>query len=915
MLRRSFYSIFLFFTIFCLTGLASGPLSSEALQKLHPYFQKVLAHAYSSLNLNLPQPEASILANSAGQPLYPAIIYLQDSREVREQGVHLNSVYDNFVTAQLTPAQMLKLVPLKSVRYIDRGTRNRPVLNVSVPQTGAYLVHNGAINGVAYEGESAIVFVYDSGIDWKHLAFRDPGDTTKSRILAIWDQTLTPQGSEHSPTGFNYGVEYTQAEINNELDGTPANFVRTEDIEGHGTHVTGIAAGNAAYSELYIGVAPKADIIMVKGGDASFSEAQAIDGLTYAQNKSTEFGEPVAVNWSFGSQVGPHDGTLPYEIAANQFSQQPGRVVSIAAGNEGADNIHVSGSIASGSSVVFQMDVPGYTPSSSANNDEFLLDIWYNGTETVTATVKSPNNISLEMGPGNSGTGPNSSDGTIDLANVTSTINGQKNIFLDVYDANASTPPASGTWTLTLSGASGTIAYDGWLGLNTVGNATVTVAGGNNNKTVGMPATAQQPVAVGSYVTKWYWSPYSGGVVTYDPSTYGIDAISNFSSIGPTRDNRQKPDIAAPGQGIAAPKSNLSSPNPSFVLAGQEYVIEQGTSMAAPHITGTAALFLGNNPSLTSADFKTAITGNTDTDLFTGTVPNYVWGYGKLDVFKSLYKTVTGSQSQRTILAYEKNLSQSFNPAPSRLLALRFTPTFSGRVTGMFLRLGQITGSGPLHCAVYTNTSGSLAGIPGTMLGKTVDVPFERFILGSYNYIDLMGAEVDVMGGTDYQLVVSWDNASDNLIFMGGNQSVSEHRSSINKSGTWYNLGDPASGTTALDLSLRIEVTDAAGLNAIASSVVQKAETFELFQNFPNPFNPATKIRYWVPEHGKITLTVFDILGKKVKTLVNREQPAGEYEVNWDGTDERQNKASTGVYFYRLGNGQQIVTRKMLLIR
>ena len=916
MLRKSSFLIYLNLMIFYFTGIASEPANTLLLQKLHPYFQKVLAHAYPALKLDLPEPKASAVRfNPAGEPLYPAIIYSQDAQELQQQGIHLNSVYSKFATAQLTPAQILKLVSLKSVHYIDRGVENKPVLNVSVPQTGVYLVHNGAINGVPYQGENAIVLIHDSGIDWKHLAFRDPTDTTRSRILAIWDQTLTPTGSEHSPSGFNYGVEYTQAQIDNELDGSPANFVRTRDNEGHGTHVAGIAAGNAAYSGLYIGMAPKADIIVVKGGDGSLNEAGIIDGLTYAANKSVQFSEPVAVNWSFGTQMGPHDGTLPEEVAANQFSQQPGRIISVAAGNEGADNIHIDGTITAGGSAVIQIDVPGYTPNPSANDDEFTLDIWYDGSETVTATVNSPNNINFTMNPGNHGISGDNSDGTIELWNITSSINGQKNIVLDVYDANANQPPAQGSWTLTLSNASASIAYDGWLATATVGNATATVVNGNNNKTVGMPGTANQPVTVASYVTKWFWSPYTGGILTYNTNIYGIDAISDFSSIGPTRDNRQKPEIAAPGEGIAAPLSRWSSPNTAFVLPGEKYLIEQGTSMAAPHITGTAALFLGNDPGLTVTDFKTAITENAATDIFTGTVPNYVWGYGKLAVFNSLYHTITQNQAQRVILAYEQNLSQTFNPSPYRLFALRFTPTFSGRVTGFFLRLDQITGSGPLHCAVYTSIAGSLNGIPGEQLGNVVDVPFSNFIIASYNYIDLMDADMEVTGGSDYQLVISWDNAADNLVLMAGNQAVSEHRSSINEGGTWYNLGDAASGFAALNLHLRVEVTDAAGLNSVTLPVAQTVQTFELQQNYPNPFNPDTKIRYQIPGRSKVTLTVYDILGQKVKTLVDREQTGGSYEIIWNGTDDRQNKMPSGVYLYRLENNQQVLTRKMVLIR
>ena len=122
-----------------------------------------------------------------------------------------------------------------------------------------------------------ILCIIDTGIDWEHKDFRDPVDDSQSRILYIWDQTLIPQGGELSPAedGLGYGVEYTQAQIENEIDGTPTGFVREQDTHGHGTHVTGTAAGNgASFTNLkYAGLAPQADIIVVKAGNGSFSEA------------------------------------------------------------------------------------------------------------------------------------------------------------------------------------------------------------------------------------------------------------------------------------------------------------------------------------------------------------------------------------------------------------------------------------------------------------------------------------------------------------------------------------------------------------------------------------------------------------------------------------------------------------------
>ncbi len=90
---------------------------------------------------------------------------------------------------------------------------------------------------------------------------------------------------------------------------------------------------------------------------------------------------------------------------------------------------------------------------------------------------------------------------------------------------------------------------------------------------------------------------------------------------------------------------------------------------------------------------------------------------------------------------------------------------------------------------------------------------------------------------------------------------------------------------------------------------------FALHQNYPNPFNPATVIRYQLPKASKVELTVHDLLGHLVKTLVNDRKPAGAYEAHWDGRDEAGNAMSNGIYWYRLQAGAFVQTRKMLLLR
>ena len=92
-------------------------------------------------------------------------------------------------------------------------------------------------------------------------------------------------------------------------------------------------------------------------------------------------------------------------------------------------------------------------------------------------------------------------------------------------------------------------------------------------------------------------------------------------------------------------------------------------------------------------------------------------------------------------------------------------------------------------------------------------------------------------------------------------------------------------------------------------------ESFSLDQNYPNPFNPNTTIRYQLPRRSQVSLIIYNLLGQEIRKLVNSELTAGEYRVEWDGTDDGGRAVSTGIYFYRLEVGSVAQTRKMLLVK
>ena len=91
--------------------------------------------------------------------------------------------------------------------------------------------------------------------------------------------------------------------------------------------------------------------------------------------------------------------------------------------------------------------------------------------------------------------------------------------------------------------------------------------------------------------------------------------------------------------------------------------------------------------------------------------------------------------------------------------------------------------------------------------------------------------------------------------------------------------------------------------------------SFGLSQNYPNPFNPTTEIRYSLPSRGHVNLSVYNILGQRVATLVDKEQPAGVYRVQWDGCDDNGQTLATGIYLYQIRTGANIESKKMLLLK
>ncbi len=137
---------------------------------------------------------------------------------------------------------------------------------------------------------------------------------------------------------------------------------------------------------------------------------------------------------------------------------------------------------------------------------------------------------------------------------------------------------------------------------------------------------------------------------------------------------------------------------------------------------------------------------------------------------------------------------------------------------------------------------------------------------------------------------------------------------------------DPPQGQVAKSISIRLHVLtrfegtvwmDDLEITAIPTSVEDEflPVTHNLFQNYPNPFNPSTIISYAIPNVSYVSLKIYDMLGREVKTLVNSEQNIGTHSVQWNGDNNYGNKVSSGIYQYKIEAGNFIMTKKMILLK
>ena len=623
-------------------------LSERSLRTLPPHVQverhgpEPVLHIKARLDDRVAGEEV-VPAGTAGSPA---------GRSLASIGVEVRARVGSIASLSVPVSALDRLAALPEVTWL-RAAHSYNLQN-EVSTGPAHVDSDDAVANLMTGGAGVIVAVVDTGIDWGHADFRNADDTT--RILGIWDQTLSDPGHP-PPPGFSFGAYYTAAEIDATL--AAGGTLATGDGHGHGTHVAGSAAGNGrgtgngVPAGTFAGVAPEADLLIVRvfdDGGGFCSECDLTAAVGFISQVASDEDKPWVGNMSLGSNFGAHDGTDPDELTIDALVG-PGRTgaqLAVAAGNSGAQPVHWEGTLTTGMVREEVFTVPNYTAASGSDNDFIWIDLWYGGDARMRVEVDTPGGVVVGADPG-SETGVVCTDSgavLVDALSAPDPLNGDNRAVIQIWDSSECSPsftPQVGGWTLRLRAeqtpVSGT-AFDAWNEA-TIGSGWVTFSSATPFGTVGIPGTGRHALTAGSYVSKNQWINAGGSITTITNITVG--ALSAFSGLGPTRDGRTKPDVAAPGEWVGSTLTGGIGASRGTFFTERDGVHGdiRGTSMATPHVAGTAALVLAVNRDLLGPEVRAALQRGARSDAQTGTTPNDLFGAGKLNALEASYQAAT----------------------------------------------------------------------------------------------------------------------------------------------------------------------------------------------------------------------------------------------------------------------------------
>ena len=585
---------------------------------------------------------------------------------LKENSGTIKYKYDDLFAIRMPISALSKLLTLEGL--IKAEIHNSPFNAhdaTALRITSADSVHAGSGTlQQAYTGKGVVVGIIDSGIDPTHPDFKN--DDGSTRILAFWDQN----NFDSSLAPYGYGNEYTAADID---AGLMANY-RDTTYNGHGTAVTGMAAGGGKYRNEIKGMAPEADIVVVGIRPSNLDYVKRtpymmtlVDGINYIYKVAETAGKPAVINISLGGIEGSHDAKdLPTQLIEKMLDDKSGRVLVVSAGNSGAVRHHVGYEL--NNDTAFTWFRPMFSNTSVCKRDTGVYMSFY-GDENDVKNLKI--NIAAEKRiPCCSAideTRFRSFKQTIGQKVVDTLKNGSNVIGIvttfvekigDAYGyfAEVKSRDLSLFWRFQFTG---TGKVDGWAGPSFRRSCNSDFI---YNPLAGGPP--EQTRKLGRYIepdlTQNIGNAYACsekvitvGAYSVNTEMFDVDSIrrtfyvrakerASFSSIGPTRTGVTKPDIMGPGSRVittqaAQELAKMASGNRSNLHLGGQHSVTDGTSFSSPAVSGIVALYLEKHPTANYSEVKQAMLMTADQDSLTGNVmPNNEHGYGRINAYQML---------------------------------------------------------------------------------------------------------------------------------------------------------------------------------------------------------------------------------------------------------------------------------------